>query len=216
VFGLIVLADNRARYLLQTLRRAFGQSVLFTRVAMACDGSIDEPAGAWQQFAGREGYLPTEHPGDQRAGNTAAAAAKSELAVFSGLNELIDPDYSVVAGNWLARHRGINLLCAEWLTLGASPWYFRKLYYAPESHLGCGRFEHQFYVDNADTCINSVRYPGIWPNRKALQSLIVDAQDRVNTDLNCQKAITVLRDILVTCARAHHYGNEICENHVAT
>ena len=162
MFSLIVPAYNRGPLLAQTLRSALDQSVPFHEIIVVDDGSTDETADVVRRFAGQVRYIRTDNQGVQKARNIGAAAASSDLIAFCDSDDLLDPDYVEVVGNWLATHPDIDLTYVNFSTFGARPWYSDKFFAAPEGYFDCVRLDHGFYVDDPDLYIKSIRYPCMW------------------------------------------------------
>lgn len=162
MFSLIIPSYNRGNLIGQTLRSALAQTVPFNEIIVVDDGSTDNTPEVVQQFADRVRYFRTANQGVQRARNTGVAHAQSERVVFCDSDDLLDPDYVDVVGNWLQNHPLIDLAYVNFSTFDARPIYPDKFFAAPEGFFDGVQVDNGFYVNDADLYIKSVRYPCMW------------------------------------------------------
>jgi glycosyltransferase involved in cell wall biosynthesis len=169
MFSLVIPAYNRATLIDKTLRSALDQTVPFSEIIVVDDGSTDNTAQVVQQFGDRVRYILTPNQGVQKARNTGVAAANSERVAFCDSDDLLDPDYVEVVGNWLASHTDIDVTYVNFSTFDARPFYPDKFFAAPEGFFDGARLEQGFYVDDPDLYIKSIRYPCMWVTGMAVR-----------------------------------------------
>lgn len=162
MFSLIIPAYNRGSLISQTLRSALDQTAPFNEIIVVDDGSTDNTAEVVQQFGDRVRYIHTPNQGVQKARNTGVAAANSQRVAFCDSDDLLDPDYVDVVGNWLAKHGEIDLTYVNFSTFDARPFYPDKFFAAPEGFFDGARLDQGFYIDDPDLYIKSIRYPCMW------------------------------------------------------
>ena len=162
MFSLIIPSYNRGKLIGQTLRSALAQTVPFNEIIVVDDGSTDDTPAVMQQFADRVRYIRTANQGVQRARNTGVAHAQSERVVFCDSDDLLDPDYVEVVGNWLQDHPLIDLAYVNFSTFGARPIFPDKFFAAPEGYFDGVQVDSGFYVNDGDLYLKSVRYPCMW------------------------------------------------------
>ncbi|APW45103.1 glycosyltransferase family 2 protein [Rhodoferax antarcticus] len=162
MLSLIIPAYNRAPLIEQALRSASNQSVPFDEIIVVDDGSTDDTAQVVQRFAGSVRYIRTTNQGVQRARNTGIAATSSEFVAFCDSDDLLEPDYCELVGNWLTSHPKIDLCYVNFSTFDARPWYPDKFFAAPEGYFDGSHLDDGFYVGDPDLYIKSIRYPCMW------------------------------------------------------
>lgn len=162
MFSLIIPAYNRGALIERTLRSALDQSVPFNEIIVVDDGSTDNTPEIVQQFSDRVHYIRTANQGVQKARNTGVANAKSDRVAFCDSDDLLDPDYVDVVGNWLASHSDVDLTYVNFSTFDARPVYPDKFFAAPDGYFDGVRLDQGFYVDDTDLYIKSIRYPCMW------------------------------------------------------
>lgn len=162
MFSLVIPAYNRGALIDKTLHSALDQTVPFHEIIVVDDGSTDNTAQVIQQFTDRVRYILTPNQGVQKARNAGVAAANSERVAFCDSDDLLDPDYVEVVGNWLASHADIDITYVNFSTFDARPFYPDKFFAAPEGFFDGVRLEKGFYVDDPDLYIKSIRYPCMW------------------------------------------------------
>ncbi|MDD2881489.1 MAG: glycosyltransferase family A protein [Rhodoferax sp.] len=162
MLSLIIPAYNHGPLLAQTLPGTLDQSIRFIEIIVIDDGSIDNTAEVVQQFAGHVRYIQTANQGVQKARNAGVAQASSERVAFCDSDDLLEPDYVEVVGNWLASHPKVDLTYVNFSTFDARPFYPDKFFATPEGYFDGVRVEQGFYVDDPDLYIKSIRYPCMW------------------------------------------------------
>lgn len=162
MFSLIIPTYNRGALIERTLRSALDQSVPFNEIIVVDDGSTDNTPEVVQQFSDRVHYIRTANQGVQKARNAGVANAKSDRVAFCDSDDLLDPDYVDVVGNWLASHSDVDLTYVNFSTFDARPVYPDKFFAAPDGYFDGVRLDQGFYVDDPDLYIKSIRYPCMW------------------------------------------------------
>jgi len=175
MFSLIVPAYNRGPLIGRTLRSALDQTVPFKEIIVVDDGSTDNTAEVVQQFGSQVRYIRTPNQGVQRARNTGVAAAAAERVAFCDSDDLLDPDYVEVVGNWLTAHPDIDLTYVNFSTFDARPFYPDKFFAAPDGFFDEVRIDQGFYVDDPDLYIKSVRYPHMWVTGMTVRKAFYEA-----------------------------------------
>lgn len=162
-FSLVIPSYNRAALLGHTLRSALEQTVAFDEIIVVDDGSTDNTAEVVALIGSKQiRYIHTPNQGVQRARNTGVAAARNERVAFCDSDDLLEPEFVEVTGNWLASHPGVDTTYTNFSTFGARPWYPDKFFAAPDGYFDGARLEQGFYVGDPELYIKAVRYPCMW------------------------------------------------------
>lgn len=171
---LVIPAYNRADLIAETLRSALAQQQAFSEIIVVNDGSTDATAEVVQSFGAAVRLISTPNQGVQAARNTGVAAAGTEWVALCDSDDLLEPAFAAVTGDWLQQAPNTDILFCNFTLFDPHGPQGDKLSQGPADFLEGGQRDGDFVHDVPDLYARTIRFQPFFPTGTVIKKSFFD------------------------------------------
>jgi GT2 family glycosyltransferase len=182
--SLVIPTYNRGDLIGETIDSALRQTRPFAEIIVVDDGSTDGTAAVLAGYGGRIRVIRVANGGVQRARNTGVAAARADWIALCDSDDLLDPAYCALLGDWLEAQPACDAVYCNFIAFGAGGDQPDKFAQAPAGFFDGAQRDGPFWCDIPELYVRMLDYQPLFPSgsliRKATYQAIGGYDPRFN------------------------------------